>query len=211
MADAVEKVTAFITRQAQNECDLLLFEHPYAGIQIPAGTVETGETPEAAVIREAFEETGLSEFAVCQYLGCTDEVLTQGQKLVSESTRVYARPDTSSVSWANLRKGITVALDRHISGFSQVTYEEFDQVSNPQYVTYRITGWVPDCVLAGARKRYFFHLEYSGSPVDRRTVDTDYHRFTLFWAPVKALPDLVRPQDTWIEMLHAHSSFATSE
>ena len=34
-----EKVTAFVIRTANHRAELLLFEHPYAGIQIPAGTV----------------------------------------------------------------------------------------------------------------------------------------------------------------------------
>ena len=42
--------------------NLLVFRHvdfPTAGIQIPGGTMEAGETPEIAVMREAREETGL--------------------------------------------------------------------------------------------------------------------------------------------------------
>ena len=37
--DVVEKVTAFVTRQTADGFDLLLFQHPSAGIQLPAGTV----------------------------------------------------------------------------------------------------------------------------------------------------------------------------
>ena len=53
------KVFAYIT----NRQWLLLFTHlnaPEAGIQVPAGTIEAGESPEEAVLREVFEETGLS-------------------------------------------------------------------------------------------------------------------------------------------------------
>ena len=42
---------------------LLLFTQPgapEAGIQVPAGTIEPGEKPEFAVMREAKEETGLT-------------------------------------------------------------------------------------------------------------------------------------------------------
>ena len=48
----IEKVTAFVTRQWEGERQLLLFKHPYAGVQIPAGTVEVGESPEQAALRE---------------------------------------------------------------------------------------------------------------------------------------------------------------
>ena len=65
-----DKVFAYITHGT----DLLLFRHPdfpEAGIQVPAGSIEEGETPEVAVMREAFEETGLSGLKLISYLGET--------------------------------------------------------------------------------------------------------------------------------------------
>lgn len=68
MERVTQKVAAYIT------CDdrLLLFSHvdfPDAGIQVPAGTVAEGETPEEAVLREASEETGLSDLKIESLLG----------------------------------------------------------------------------------------------------------------------------------------------
>ncbi|GGM44370.1 hypothetical protein GCM10008956_20750 [Deinococcus arenae] len=55
-----QRVLAYITRQPH---ELLVFEHPPrypdAGIQVPAGGVDPGETPAQAAIRESLEETGL--------------------------------------------------------------------------------------------------------------------------------------------------------
>ena len=51
---------------------LLVFRHPLspeAGIQVPAGTMADGETPEEAVMREAAEETGLRELRIVRLLG----------------------------------------------------------------------------------------------------------------------------------------------
>ena len=51
---------------------LLVFRHPdfpEAGIQVPAGTIEEGEAPEAAALREAFEETGLTGLTLVAPLG----------------------------------------------------------------------------------------------------------------------------------------------
>ena len=62
------KAFAYITRGN----DLLLFRHldfPEAGLQVPAGTVEEGETPPIAALREAAEETGLDELTLIEYLG----------------------------------------------------------------------------------------------------------------------------------------------
>ena len=61
---AVHKVTAFITRRQQERTQLLLFRHPNAGIQIPAGTIEEGEDWQTAVLREAAEETGLTQLTI---------------------------------------------------------------------------------------------------------------------------------------------------
>ncbi len=62
------KVVAYITYDNQ----LLVFRHmafPEAGIQVPAGTIETGEDAETAVMREAFEETGLTNLVLKRNLG----------------------------------------------------------------------------------------------------------------------------------------------
>jgi 8-oxo-dGTP pyrophosphatase MutT (NUDIX family) len=67
-AAPLEKVTAFITRKSDNGTELLLFKHPNAGIQLPAGTVEIGEKHDDAAKREAMEETGLTHFDHISYI-----------------------------------------------------------------------------------------------------------------------------------------------
>ncbi len=62
------KVVAYITYNNQ----LLVFRHtafPEAGIQVPAGTIEAGEDVETAVLREATEETGLTNLEIKRTLG----------------------------------------------------------------------------------------------------------------------------------------------
>jgi 8-oxo-dGTP pyrophosphatase MutT (NUDIX family) len=62
------KAFAYITHHNR----LLVFSHPYApeaGIQVPAGTMKDDETPEEAVMREAREETGLSDLELVGFLG----------------------------------------------------------------------------------------------------------------------------------------------
>jgi 8-oxo-dGTP diphosphatase len=64
----VERVCAYVTQGDR----LLVFSHlhhPEAGIQVPGGTIEPGEAPLDAVLREAHEETGLSDLVVRSYLG----------------------------------------------------------------------------------------------------------------------------------------------
>jgi 8-oxo-dGTP pyrophosphatase MutT (NUDIX family) len=67
------KVICYIVRDGQ----LLVFAHldqPWdvSGLQVPAGTIRPDEAPEAAALREASEETGLSGFRIVRKLGVTD-------------------------------------------------------------------------------------------------------------------------------------------
>ena len=201
MAIVIEKVTAFVTRTTGKGLELLLLEHPFAGIQIPAGTVED-ETPEEAALREVAEETGIDSATISSYLGRDEVALPEGQRIIAAPTKVYARPDTTSFDWAYLRKGIQVTVNRRVDGFSQVTYEEPDRVPDPQFVTMSITGWVPDAMLADTVLRHFFRLEYSGPSKARWTAFADNHTFALFWTPISDLPEIIPPQDEWLVFLH---------
>lgn len=67
----VEQAFAYITHKGR----LLVFRHPKTPavkIQVPAGTVEQGETPRQAVLREAAKETGLSGLVFVSELGTVD-------------------------------------------------------------------------------------------------------------------------------------------
>jgi 8-oxo-dGTP pyrophosphatase MutT (NUDIX family) len=119
----LEKVTAFMTREKPTGLELLLFRHPSAGIQLPAGTVETGEAPEAAALREAGEESGLRGLQLIRLLGRREEDLVIGDHYFARATTVYSRPDSSSFDWARLRSGLTVRALRRVDGFVQMTFE----------------------------------------------------------------------------------------
>lgn len=49
---------------------LLLFRHPLAGTQLVKGTIEYGETPGEAALRELAEESGIDDAVVERDLGC---------------------------------------------------------------------------------------------------------------------------------------------
>jgi 8-oxo-dGTP pyrophosphatase MutT (NUDIX family) len=54
----IEKACACVVQRGR----VLVFRHPHssAGVQLPKGTIEPGEVPAAAVVRELAEESGLN-------------------------------------------------------------------------------------------------------------------------------------------------------
>lgn len=197
----LEKVTAFIIRDQR---DLLLFEHPYAGIQIPAGTVEPGEDHADAARREAHEESGLSPdtFAAVTYLGVRPAPPQYGHAFLTERVTVYAHPDPTSFDWAMIPRASMVRREgREQDGYTHVSYLEVDRNADPPIVDYQITGWVLSAALTNKRVRHFYRITMNDPTPDRWTVHTDSHDFTLFWAPLDHLPDIIFPQSTWLEVL----------
>ncbi|WP_326681652.1 NUDIX hydrolase [Streptomyces sp. NBC_01237] len=67
-----DTVLCYVVRDGK----LLVFRHTdysyeEVGIQVPAGSIRLAERPEAAALREAREETGLSDFKIVRKLGET--------------------------------------------------------------------------------------------------------------------------------------------
>ncbi|NKY31278.1 NUDIX hydrolase [Nocardia gamkensis] len=65
-----DKVLVYVVRDGK----LLVFRHTdytheEVGIQVPAGSIRPGESPQDAALREAREETGLTEFKIVRKLG----------------------------------------------------------------------------------------------------------------------------------------------
>lgn len=67
-------------------------DHPHAGQQVPAGTLEPGEDPVAGAHREAREETGLDRLAFVRILGETViDMRPWGRDEVHHRTCVHLR------------------------------------------------------------------------------------------------------------------------
>lgn len=73
------KAVAYIT----HGINLLVFRHPHhplAGIRVPTGTIEAGETRVEAVMREACEEIGLEYLQLHSFLGTVkDDISPYGR------------------------------------------------------------------------------------------------------------------------------------
>lgn len=89
----VTKAFAYVTRGS----DLLIFRHrdypiEQTGFQVPAGTVRPGEPLDAAVLREAAEETGLAGLRLLAYLGTADYDVRPGRPEVHERHFFHLEP-----------------------------------------------------------------------------------------------------------------------
>ena len=66
-----EKVCSVILSSARRP-KIHLFHHPQAGVQLVKGTIEKGEAPCRAALRELAEESGISTATIEDDLGCWD-------------------------------------------------------------------------------------------------------------------------------------------
>lgn len=198
----LEKVTVFITRPGVHGPELLLIRHPHAGLQLPAGTVEPGESPADAALREAWEETGLADLGIHRALGQQIQRPGGSIRYVLADTTVYSRPDPASFDWAHLRRGLQVREEQRQVNWVQVTFEEPLSLDQADVITYRIMGWVPAATICAAQRRHFFHLIGGVDLPDQPPpVFTDFHHFQPFWARQTSLPEIVAPQQGWLDYL----------
>ena len=76
--NVVWKALAAVVRSEAGPTDVLVFRHPFAGVQLPKGTVEPGETIEAATLRELREESGLTLNTTPEHVGVWERIVGGG-------------------------------------------------------------------------------------------------------------------------------------
>ena len=198
----VEKVTAFITRTGrQGQQQLLLFQHPQAGVQIPAGTVDAGEDWQTAVLREATEETGLTQLTIHRYLGQIENELAAGEAILNQDCQILSQPDEQSLPFAPFfSRGMTLQVGERNGRFRHITYLEYDQLPTPQSITLYINGWLPEERLCWHKTRHYVHLHCHQATPDQWSLPSDRsHIFAPFWANLKPNPSVISPQNRWLD------------
>lgn len=103
-----EKVVTYITRQRNGQVQVLVFDHvdmPEAGTQVPAGTVEPGEQPEVAALREACEEAGLCNLTITRYLGRCRWVCEERREIHWRSVFHLESPEEVADEWIHVVHG----------------------------------------------------------------------------------------------------------
>ena len=204
MKQTIQKVTAFIVRERNDIRELLVFKHPTAGVQIPAGTVEEGEDLETAVKREAHEETGLQFVEIENYLGYIENELENNQRIIAETTQVYIEPNLNAMPYQEkLTKGMTVDYHSAQKDFTYISYIEYDRHPNPTCIRYNITGWVPNENLSAQKKRHFFHLSTQEETEDAWELKSDRgHIFKPYWTRLSPKPEIIPPQNRWLDFVY---------
>jgi len=121
------KVTICATSGALHDLALLAFRHPTGGVQLPAGSVEQGETPESAALRELLEETGIDRVTALECLSFLSTDLGSSNGVLLQSAVLKATPwSTEPVQGTSLRRGLPVRVLTEEAGAALICYEEFD-------------------------------------------------------------------------------------
>lgn len=178
-----------------------MFWHPGGGLQIPAGTVEPGEPYDVAALREAREETGLTDIELADELGVDELIMPTGRALVLTETDLHLSPGGARTAWRLSRTA--VELLQADAGWCLVRYQERD-LEHPDLLVAQLTGWVPASVLTLRQERRFFLARSTDRRVAPwRTEGEPGRTFTVSWQPIRPRPDLVSPQQPWLDRLDA--------
>jgi 8-oxo-dGTP pyrophosphatase MutT (NUDIX family) len=186
----LQKATAFVVTKNKPR-RLLVFQHPIAGIQLPAGTVEPGEDVVAAAAREVFEETGLK--------------MTDPGRILREQTR-RLEPDqaallkTVEIGAATFLRGHKVrVLDKDKSrGTVRIREEIYDyNLSPPRLQTATETNVPADCLASTINRTFVLFTENAHSTA-RWPRPADGHVFEVFWTPLRPDIPLFESQQEWL-------------
>lgn len=199
----IEKVTAFILRPGKSGSEILIFEHPHTALQLPAGTVEAGESPEEALHREVREETGLKKIEIIRKVA--EEHLFTGpdKAILTRTMRCFSWPAQTSQRIGPLfTRGMWVNVFERKVSFTHINYEEFNFNVSPPKLLEKVDGWLPSEFLTHEFARHFYLVraledtqESWSQPSDRGII------FRLRWTALNPRPILMGVQNQWLSHL----------
>ncbi|NTW43409.1 MAG: NUDIX hydrolase [Anaerolineaceae bacterium] len=199
----IEKVTAFIIRPGKSGSDILIFEHPRAGVQLPAGTVELGESPEDALIREVLEETGLRQIEIIKKIAVDHQFTDPDLAILTQTMRCFSRAaQTAQRTGPLFTRGMWVKIFERKVGFTHINYEETDLNQKPPKLLEKVDGWLPSEFLTHELTRHFYLLHVLEETTESWQIRSDRGNiFRLHWVPLNPKPVLIEAQDSWLDYL----------
>lgn len=199
----LEKVSALILRPSKTVPDILVFEHPTAGLQLPAGTVENDEEPEIAVLRKVYQETGLKQVEVVKKLTETHQFLPTDEAFLIETIRCYAWPAQSAQRFGPLfTRGKRFQVYERKVGFTRIKYEDYYLNKKSEKSLKTIEGWLPSASLTHEIRRYIYLLRVLNETPQSWSHLTDRgYTIQLKWVPLKPVPKINEEQISWLEYL----------
>lgn len=200
----VDKVTAFVTREHFELAQLLVFKHPKGDFQLPAGTVELGEAPEEAVIREVYEETGIDHANIVTKLNMYTRLLPENKKVVTRMSKIFSEPafDSSSEGFG-LTRGAPVEIIAEIGPFVEIVTDPLDFSQNPPERAYKIRGFIRKSLLASNIRRHLYHLKFSQVTSDSWTIFSDGLNFRLMWVALRPTANLNPYHSQWLKSVYS--------
>lgn len=202
----IRKVTAFITRETPDSRQLLVFQHPNAGVQLPAGTVDEGESSDVAVIREACEETGLCDLTLIGLLGELPRQTGANQFRLTRSVNLRSAPQTDApLTGHRLSYGWLVDFVRRdeTTGAVQIRYPEMKYLGGERWeVEFELVGWTEPDALTDQESRLAYHLSSTTPTADTWEHIGDHdHTFRCYWVDVHDDSPLIPLHAGWFEIV----------
>lgn len=181
------KVTAFVV---VNQEKLLVFDHPLAGTQLPAGSVEEGEDVIAAAIREVHEESGLDVVG-------GDIVATEIEDLEGRAILVREANDGDS----RIPRGRIVVVLSRTEEIIEIREEIFDYGCTPPRLIEYTELTTATSNVAFKIERSFVKFTTEQDTSRRWPHEADGHTFELFWTDLKSPLRLIGAQQEWLKYL----------
>jgi len=181
---AVGKVTAFVTRLGASGPELCVFDHPRAGVQLPAGTLQPDERVYDGARREAFEETGLDRLQLRSEVDVVPAA-QPGTAIINRASRVGDRL---------VGAGYLARVLEHNSRQASI---EVDGA----------TGVVDLDVLSFDAVRHLVHFVVEDATPDEwfvTTPDGGGHCWRCHWLPIDRTSTLNPDQQAWLETVRRY-------
>jgi len=199
----IEKVTAFIIRPGKSGSEILIFEHPHAGLQLPSGTVEIGESPEDALFREILEETGFRKVEIIKKIIDDHQFTDPDVAILTQTMRCFSWPaQTAQRTGPLFTRGMWVKIFERKVGFTHINYEEIDLNQQPLKILEKVDGWLPSEFLTHELTRHFYLVRVLEDSPENWQIKSDRGNiFRLFWVPLNPKPALIDDQNSWLDYL----------